>query len=141
MDDVPAIAPLFAEYREFYGKAHGDSVRCEVFLRERIERNQSVILVARSGGVAAGFAQMYPTFTSVGLARVWHLNDLYVGPELRRCGIGKALTLACIAFARQDGAARLTLETQETNASARALYERLGMTLGTEFVKYAIRFD
>lgn len=144
-EDAPLVAPLFAAYREFYAKPDGDSVRCEVFLRERLAKNESVVFIARvqrdGRAIVAGFAQLYPTFTSVGLARVWHMNDLFVAPEFRRRGVAKALTLHAIAFARQDGAARFTLETQHHNAGARALYEHLGMTLGSEFVKYAIRFD
>ncbi|MFO0857696.1 MAG: GNAT family N-acetyltransferase [Phycisphaerales bacterium] len=141
LDDAPLIAPLFAAYREFYKKPDGDSVRCEVFLRERISKSESVIFVARHAGVVAGFTQLYPIFTSVGLARVWHLNDLFVAPNQRRHGVAKALMLHAIAFAKQDGAARLTLETQVGNAAARSLYERMGMTIGTEFVKYALTFD
>lgn len=141
LTDAPLIAPLLAAYREFYKKPDGDSVRCEVFLRERISKNESAIFVARQSNVVAGFTQLYPIFTSVGLARVWHLNDLFVAPEFRRNGVAKALMLHAIAFAKQDGAARLTLETQVDNTSARSLYEKLGMTLGTELVKYALKFD
>lgn len=141
LTDAPLIAPLFAAYREFYKKPDGDSVRCEVFLRERISKNESAIFVARQSNVVAGFTQLYPIFTSVGLARVWHLNDLFVAPQSRRHGVAKALMLHAIAFAKQDGAARLTLETQVDNTSARSLYEKLGMTLGTELVKYALKFD
>jgi ribosomal protein S18 acetylase RimI-like enzyme len=145
LDDVPAIAPLFAAYRAFYGKPAGEVERAEVFVRERLERGEAVVFTARTPGMAqsnaAGFTLLYPQFTSVGTARVWHLNDLFVAPPCRRLGVAKALMLHAIAFARQDGAVRLTLETQASNAGARALYESLGMTLGTEFVKYAMRFE
>ncbi len=151
VSDVPAIAPLFASYREFYKKPDGDPARCEVFLHDRLTRNESIVFVALPGrGHSApanvpqpisGFAQLYPTFISVGLARVWHLNDLFVAPTFRRHGVALALVQHCIAFARQDGAARLTLETQVNNAAARALYEKLGFVLGTEFVKYAVKFE
>lgn len=138
--DVDDVSPLFAAYREFYGKPDGDAERCGVFLDERLARSESIIFVARLDESVIGFAQLYPIFTSVGLARVWHLNDLFVAPGHRRAGVAKALVQHCIAFARQDGAARLTLETQATNAPARALYEKLGFVLGTEFVKYAVKF-
>lgn len=140
--DAPAIAPLFAAYREFYGKEDGDVDRCGVFLRDRMARGQSVVFMARreSDAQVAGFTQLYPIFTSVGLAPVWHLNDLFVVPGHRRAGVARALVLHCIAFARQDGAARLTLETQVGNTAARGLYEKLGFVLGTEFVKYAVKF-
>ncbi len=150
--DADVVAPLFAAYREFYKKPDGEAGRCAVFMRERLTRGESVVFMARQpargdvepGKAAlppiAGFAQLYPIFTSVGLARVWHLNDLFVAPGHRRAGIARALVLHCMAFARQDGAARLTLETQQDNGAARALYERLGFVVGTEFVKYAVKF-
>lgn len=152
VEDVHLISPLFAAYREFYGKEKGDAARCGVFMRDRIARGESVVFLARVPSASAvsdpgspessvaGFAQLYPIFTSVGLARVWHLNDLFVAPAHRRAGVAKALVQHCVAFARQDGAARLTLETQHDNAPARALYEKLGFVLGTEFVKYAVKF-
>lgn len=138
--DLPVLTPLFDGYRRFYGKSSHPE-RCEEFLRERLTRGESVIFLARVEGAPAGMAQLYPTFTSVGLARIWHLNDLFVDPALRRRGVAKALMLHAVAFAKQDGAARLTLETQTTNKEARALYEKLGMLLGTDFVKYGMKFD
>lgn len=141
-DDAPALAPLFDAYRQFYAMP-SDPARAEVFLRERLTRAECVVFLARAAPKAgpAGFTLLYPHFTSVGTGRVWHLNDLFVAPPHRRAGLGRALMLHAIAFARQDGALRLTLETQANNTAARALYERLGMTLGNEFVKYALRFD
>lgn len=139
--DAGRIAPLFAAYREFY-KQTGDAPACEIFLNERLFRGESVVFIAEDATRSAlGFAQLYPTFTSVGLARVWHLNDLYVREASRRLGVGRALVQHCLGFARRDGAARLTLETQGTNAPARALYDKLGFTLGSEFVKYAVKFE
>ncbi len=138
--DVGTLTPLFDGYRQFYGKA-SEPERCEFFLRERLFRGESVVFVASVEGQAAGFTQLYPQFSSVNTGRVWHLNDLFVGPAFRRHGVGKALMLHAIAFAKQDGALRLTLETQVSNAPARALYESLGMSVGNEFVKYALKFE
>jgi ribosomal protein S18 acetylase RimI-like enzyme len=137
--DVTVLVPLFDGYRQFYGKK-SEPDRCEFFLRERLFRGESVIFLARTNDMASGFTQLYPTFSSVNVGRIWHLNDLFVAPQARRLGVGRALMLHAVAFARQDGALRLTLETQVGNAQARALYEKLGMTLGTEFVKYALPF-
>jgi ribosomal protein S18 acetylase RimI-like enzyme len=142
MADAQAIAPLFDGYRQFYGKA-SDLPRAHWFISERLSRGESVILVASLPQVQGlvGFTQLYPIFTSVNTGRIWHLNDLFVLPSSRRLGVAKALMQQTIAFARQDGAVRLTLETAVDNAPARALYENLGMTLGTTFVKYAIAMD
>ena len=138
--DVNSLATLFDGYRQFYGKS-SEPERCAFFLHERLFRGESTVFFASINNTPAGFTQLYPQFSSVNTGRVWHLNDLFVAPAHRRHGVGKALMLHAIAFAKQDGALRLTLETHVGNASARALYESLGMTLGTEFVKYAIKFE
>jgi ribosomal protein S18 acetylase RimI-like enzyme len=137
--DVAALTLLFDGYRQFYGKP-SEPDRCAFFLQERLFRNESIVFLAHFNNQPAGFTQLYPQFTSVNLARTWHLNDLFVDQNFRRAGIAKALMLHAIAFARQDGALRLTLETQLTNTNARALYEKLGMKQGTEFTKYALPF-
>jgi len=138
--DVNSLATLFDGYRQFYGKS-SEPERCAFFLHERLFRGESIVFFASINNTPAGFTQLYPQFSSVNTGRVWHLNDLFVAPAHRRHGVGKALMLHAVAFAKQDGALRLTLETHVGNASARALYESLGMMLGTEFVKYAIKFE
>jgi ribosomal protein S18 acetylase RimI-like enzyme len=140
--DAAALAPLFDGYRQFYGKP-SDIDRAHWFLTERLSRQESVVFGASVSQLHgfAGFVQLYPIFSSVSTGRVWHLNDLFVRVDARRLGIAKALMLHAIAFARQDGAVRLTLETAVDNAPARALYESLGMTLGSTFVKYALPMD
>lgn len=141
--DAAAIAPLFDLYRQFYGKP-SDLPRAQWFVSERLLRGEAIIFVAshaKAGAQPAAFTQLYPTFSSVGTARVWHLNDLFVHERARRLGIARALMLHAISFARTDGALRLTLETAQDNTPARKLYESLGMTLGTTFVKYAMAME
>ena len=64
--------------------------------------------------------------SSVRMARLWILNDLYVAPDARRAGVGRALLDAAAHFARDDGAAAIMLETGRDNAAARALYTAAG---------------
>lgn len=123
--DLDALVPLFDGYRGFYGQA-SDPSRAHEFLRERLERGQSVILIAACNDAAAGFTQLYPLFSSVRTARVWLLNDLYVAPDARRAGLARALLEAAADFGRADDAAGLMLETGRDNAPARALYRAAG---------------
>ena len=125
LEDLDLIAPLFDGYRRFYGQA-ADIPRAKAFLRERLERNESTILLAMRDGTAAGFTQLYPLFSSVRTARLWLLNDLFVAEHARRGGVARALLDAAVAFAREQGAAGVMLETMRDNAPARALYRAAG---------------
>ncbi|HVR81535.1 MAG TPA: GNAT family N-acetyltransferase [Luteimonas sp.] len=123
--DIDALAPLFDAYRRFYAQP-GDLARAREFLCERLQRGESVILIAERDRVAAGFTQLYPMFSSVRTARIWILNDLFVAEDARRGGVARALLDAAAQFAREDGAARIILETGRDNAAAQALYRAAG---------------
>ena len=124
-DDLDQLAPLFDAYRQFYQQP-GDLQRASDFLRERLQRDESVILLASRDGAAVGFTQLYPIFSSVRTARTWLLNDLYVAQRTRRGGVARGLLDAAAQFAREGGAAGLMLETSPDNAPARALYRAAG---------------
>ena len=51
--DLDAAAALFDAYRRFYGQA-GDLPRARAFLAERIDRGESVVLLAEAGGATLG---------------------------------------------------------------------------------------
>ena len=125
LEDLDLIAPLFDGYRRYYGQAT-DVARAKDFLRERLEANESTVLLAMRDGKAVGFTQLYPIFSSVRTARTWLLNDLFVAEDARRGGVARALLDAAADFAREQGAAGLMLETMRDNAPARALYIAAG---------------
>ncbi len=127
--DIALIAPMFDLYRQFYDKPP-DPKLAEAFIRERLQKNESVIFLATApkGGSekALGFVQLYPSFSSVSAFRVWVLNDLFVSPSARRSGVGRALMESARRHAIETGAKRLTLETVAENRAAWSLYESLG---------------
>jgi ribosomal protein S18 acetylase RimI-like enzyme len=57
-----------------------------------------------------------------------YLAELYVVPDLRGRGLGRALLEAAMTLARERGADRMDLGTSEDDVAARGLYERLGFT-------------
>lgn len=128
VEDVDAVAPLFDLYRTFYEQP-SDLALAHRFINERLQKGESVIFLAEVDGKAAGFTQLFPSFSSVGATRIWTLNDLYVDAAARRQGVAQALLQAASEFARADGARRLELETDHSNDSAQALYRRLGWEL------------
>lgn len=135
--DLDLIVPLFDEYRQFYRQPPDlEITRC--FLFERLERNESVIFVAIDGDAALGFTQLYPSFSSASLARIFVLNDLFVSPQARRRGVGRLLLEAAAEFGRNAGATRLVLSTEWSNKTAQSLYERLGWKRDTLFCSYEL---
>jgi ribosomal protein S18 acetylase RimI-like enzyme len=134
--DLDLVVPLFDAYRQFYRKP-ADIELARRFLLERFQHNQSVIFVAvAEDGAAAGFTQLYPSFSSASAARIYILNDLFVAPEFRRHGVGAQLLEEAARFARAAGAVRLTLSTEVTNTTAQALYESCGWMRQTDFYVY-----
>lgn len=130
LEDLDALATLFDGYRVFYKQAP-DSALSRAFIEERLQRDESVIFIARNGasGEALGFTQLYPMFSSVSARRIWVLNDLFVASTARKRGVARALMDCARGFATGAGALRLILETAEDNRAAQALYESLGYVL------------
>ena len=65
VDDADTIGVLFDEYRQFY-EQQPDRTLATDFIPERLQRGESIVLVAGSGDHAmSGFRQLYPTFCSV----------------------------------------------------------------------------
>jgi ribosomal protein S18 acetylase RimI-like enzyme len=137
--DLDALSELFDAYRVFYQQP-SDLPRARRFIEERMQREESVILLAELESASAGFTQLFPSFSSVATQRIWVLNDLFVARQARRRGVASALMAAAEDFARAQGGRRIILETTPENTSAQALYEARGWSLdGT--LHYQLDFD
>jgi len=135
--DLHAIAPLFDAYRQFYAQPP-DLDLATRFIRDRMQNNESVILLALDANAQAiGFCQLYPSFCSVEALPIYVLYDLFVAPEARRTGAGKALLLSAEQLAIANGKARMDLTTARTNTGAQAAYESLGWVRDKVFYAYS----
>ena len=136
LDDLDAVASLFDAYRQFYKQAP-DLPLARAFIRDRLQRNESVVIVAETGAkVVVGFCQLYPTFCSVQAAPTYTLYDLFVSPEARGTGAGRSLMLAAEAHAASAGVARMDLSTARNNTVAQSLYESLNWVRDEAFFVY-----
>ena len=90
LEDIDQLSKLFDLYRMFY-RQPSNVAACREFLMERLQRNESVVLIAVKEGNVVGFIQFYPLFSSVGLQKTWLLNDVYVQEKERQHGIGSVL--------------------------------------------------
>ena len=70
LPDLELVAPLFDGYRQFYSQP-SDLPRAKGFLRERLERGDSVILLAVENDRGLGFTQLYPLLSSISCRPLW----------------------------------------------------------------------
>jgi ribosomal protein S18 acetylase RimI-like enzyme len=86
------------------------------------------VTVLLAGDGPDGFAQLRfrPSLYTGALDA--HLEELYVVPERRGRGLGRALLEGAMELARERGAAHIDLGTSEDDVAARALYESAGFT-------------
>jgi GNAT superfamily N-acetyltransferase len=125
--DVPAIHQLIRDLAS-YEKSLPEVTATEDDLRRALLADLPAVFahVAEHGGQVAGFALWFLSFSTWEGRHGIYLEDLYVRPDLRRLGLGRALLaeLARICVAR--GYARLEWSVLDWNSPARAFYASLG---------------
>ncbi|TWD91596.1 GNAT family acetyltransferase [Neobacillus bataviensis] len=135
LTELEPLTELFDLYRMFY-KQESDLEGAKQFLSERISKDESVSFIALDGENPLGFVQLYPSFSSVSMKRLWILNDLYVKKEARGKGVGENLLKKAIEFAKETGAKGLFLETTNDNYNAQRLYEKIGYKKEANYFYY-----
>jgi len=129
-DDVPAIAAMIRALAEYEKLSHA-CVSTEHDLQRALfgPKPAAEVLIATAGGAPAGFALFFHTFSTFLARRGLWLEDLFVHPEQRGRGIGRALLLrlAAIAAARECG--RFEWAVLDWNTPAIRFYERMGATV------------
>jgi ribosomal protein S18 acetylase RimI-like enzyme len=138
IDHLESLSILFDRYRVFYNQV-SDIEAAKKFLKERFQNNDSVVFAANDNGKIIGFTQLYPSFSSVSMRRVWILNDLYVKESHRQKGVAKLLMSAVQEYAKGSGAVRVILSTHISNTNAQKLYKSQGYIKDEEFDRYALR--
>ena len=135
--DLELLAPLFDDYRRFYGKAP-DLALARRYLGERLGRGESVVFLAHEDGRGLGLTQLYPSWDSLSAAPLFVLYDLYVAPEARRRGVARELLDAARRHAAAAGASKVVLSTAVDNQSAQRLYQSVGYIRDDAFYYYEL---
>jgi GNAT superfamily N-acetyltransferase len=133
--DIEALLPLVRAYRVFYAQAPDDAGERR-FLGKHLRDETSTVFFASEGAAAVGFVQIFESWSTVRLAPVLILEDLFVEPAARGRGIARALIHAASAYAREAGAVAMFLETAVDNERAQQVYEREGWQRERGFLKY-----
>ena len=125
--DLPLIASLIRDLADYEKLAH--EVRFdEAVLGERLfgARPYAEVLIGEVDGVAQGFALFFHNFSTFEGKPGVYLEDLYVRPEARGAGLGKAMLKALAQIALERDCARLEWWVLDWNAPAIGFYEKLG---------------
>ncbi|MGH8934156.1 MAG: GNAT family N-acetyltransferase [Egibacteraceae bacterium] len=129
-DDVELIVRLIRELADYEELAH-ECVADPTALAEHLfaSRPYAEVLIALASGSPAGFALFFMTYSTF-LTRpgIW-LEDLFVVPDRRRTGVGRALLGRLAQIASERGCGRLEWSVLDWNQPAIDFYERLGARL------------
>jgi GNAT superfamily N-acetyltransferase len=138
-DDVPLIVHFIralADYERLLHACEADEAKVAATLFG--ERPAAEVLIAERDGIPAGFALFFPTYSTFLARPGLHLEDLYVEPEARGAGVGRALlgALARLCLEREYG--RLEWAVLDWNEPAIRFYERLGAIAMDDWTTYRV---
>jgi len=142
-DDFPAWKSLWDGYNAFYGR-EGEtalsSAVTESTWRRILDPAEPVHgLVAERDGRLVGLAHYIFHRTTTAIGPTCYLQDLFTAKAARGAGVGRSLIACVCERAKTAGAARVYWHTHESNATARALYDRVAENSG--FLVYRSNVD
>jgi GNAT superfamily N-acetyltransferase len=138
-DDVPLILSLIKELAEYERLSH-EVVATEEALRDSLfgERPVAEVLIGHLGDEPVGFALFFHNFsTFLGKPGIY-LEDLYVRPEFRGAGIGRALLVHLARVARERGCGRLEWSVLDWNEPAIGFYKKIGASPVSGWTVYRV---
>jgi GNAT superfamily N-acetyltransferase len=127
LGDLLRLIRGLAEYEKLSHMVTGT----EAMLREALfgARPVAEALIVERGGRAAGFALYFMSFSTFLCKPGLYLEDLFVEPEHRGHGLGKALLRHLAALALERGCGRFEWHVLDWNEPSIRFYESLGATL------------
>lgn len=125
--DVPIILSFIRALAEFEKLSH-QVTATEQSLRDTLfgERRFAEAVVARVDGTPAGYALFFHNYSTFRAQPGIYLEDLFVLPEFRKQGVGKALLVEVAKIAHQRGCGRFEWTVLDWNTTAIDFYKRIG---------------
>ena len=141
-DDTPAIAAMIRALAD-YEHLTDQVVLTEADLRRHLfgEYRYAEALIAEDGGAAVGFALFFPHFSTFHGQPGMYLEDLFVFPEHRGDGYGKALLVRLAQICVERGAPRLDWAVLDWNEPSIQFYRSLGAQPMDEWTTFRLTGD
>jgi GNAT superfamily N-acetyltransferase len=137
--DVPLILRLIRALA-VYEKLEDNVVATEEKVDRALfgPRPYAETLIAELAGEAVGFALFFHNFSTFLAQPGIYLEDLFVDPERRGAGVGRALLERLASIAVERGCGRLEWAVLDWNKDAIGFYDRLGATPNDEWTVYRL---
>lgn len=137
-DDVAIVYSFIKKLAEFEKLSHEVTATPEQLEKNLFEHRYAEILLAEENGTAVGFALFFHNFSTFWAQPSIYLEDLFVDPEYRGRGYGKALMYYLARLARQRGCARVEWSVLDWNEKAKAFYESIGARPMDDWTTYRL---
>ena len=139
LEDVPLIAQLIRGLAR-YEKLEHEVVMTEEKLTETLfgDRRYAETLIAEDDGEPVGFALFFHNYSTFLAQPGIYLEDLFVLPDKRGGGVGRALLQRLAQLAVDRGCGRLEWAVLDWNVDAIAFYQRLGAKPNAEWTIYRL---
>jgi ribosomal protein S18 acetylase RimI-like enzyme len=124
--DADAVGRLLHDFNTEYDDITPGPDALAERIRELIASGETIVLLAGGGPEGLAVLRFRPALWTSGLE--CYLAELYVVPNRRGQGLGRALMETALAVAREEGADSMDLGTGDDDVAARALYESLGFS-------------
>jgi GNAT superfamily N-acetyltransferase len=138
-DDAETLAAMVRElaiyeHLEEFARATPDDFRAHLFG----PRPFAEAIVAEVDDEPAGFALFFPTFSTFRGQPGIYLEDVFIRPDHRGRGIGKALLASVARIAVERRCGRLEWSVLDWNSDAIGFYERIGARPNSEWTVYRL---
>ncbi len=135
--DEDVILSLLYELAEYEKITHRFKITRQIVARDFIGENAPLrVTLLQEGGIPAGIATWYFTYGSFAASRGIFLEDLFVRPEFRGRGYGKALLAYLAGQAVKAGANKVEWAVLDWNKPSMDFYESLGAERVNEWYIY-----
>ena len=137
-EDISLVLRFIKELADYEGMLDQVEATEELLGQWIFEKKKAEVLIGERGGEPVGFALFFHNFsTFLGRAGIY-LEDLYVRPEYRSCGYGKAFLTELARIACERGGGRLEWWCLDWNKSSIDFYKRMGAEPMSDWTVYRI---